>query len=122
MGETFFDTSELYGIYRNEELVGEALEPVREQVVIATKFGWNIRDGKVLGLDSRPETIKRSVDGSLKRLKTEYIDLYYQHRVDPSVPIEEVAGTMRELVSQGKVRHWGLSEAGVNTIRRARCV
>ena len=119
LGETFFDTSELYGIYRNEELVGEALEPVREQVVIATKFGWNIRDGKVLGLDSRPETIKRSVDGSLKRLKTEYIDLYYQHRVDPSVPIEEVAGTMRELVSQGKVRHWGLSEAGVNTIRRA---
>ena len=115
LGETFFDTSELYGIYRNEELVGEALEPVREQVVIATKFGWNIRDGKVLGLDSRPETIKRSVDGSLKRLKTEYIDLYYQHRVDPSVPIEEVAGTMRELVSQGKVRHWGLSEAGVNT-------
>ena len=108
LGETFFDTSELYGIYRNEELVGEALEPVREQGGIATKFGWNIRDGKVLGLDSRPETITRSVDGSLKRLKTEYIDLYYQHRVDPSVPIEEVAGTMRELVSQGKVRHWGL--------------
>ena len=119
MGENFFDTSELYGIYRNEELLGEALEPVREQVVIATKFGWDIRNGKVCGLDSRPHTIRRAVEGSLKRLRTDYIDLYYQHRVDPDVPVEEVAGTMKELVQAGKIRYWGLSEAGVETIRRA---
>ncbi|WP_455615011.1 aldo/keto reductase [Eisenbergiella sp.] len=119
MGENFFDTSELYGIYRNEELLGEALKPVREQVVIATKFGWDIRNGKVCGLDSRPHTIRRAVEGSLKRLRTDYIDLYYQHRVDPDVPVEEVAGTMKELVQAGKIRYWGLSEAGVETIRRA---
>lgn len=119
MGENFFDTSELYGMYANEELVGEALEPVREQVVIATKFGWNIQDGKCLGLDSRPETIRRAVEGSLKRLRTDHIDLYYQHRVDPQVPIEEVAGTMKELVQEGKILHWGLSEPGIQTIRRA---
>ncbi len=119
MGENFFDTSELYGVYRNEELLGEALEPVREQVVIATKFGWDIRNGKVCGLDSRLHTIRRAVEGSLKRLHTDYIDLYYQHRVDPDVPVEEVAGAMKELVQAGKIRYWGLSEAGVETIRRA---
>lgn len=119
MGENFFDTSELYGIYANEELVGEALEPVRDQVVIATKFGWDIRDGKCMGLDSRPETIRKAVDGSLRRLRTDHIDLYYQHRVDPKVPIEEVAETMEELVREGKILHWGLSEPGVETVRRA---
>ncbi len=122
MGQTFFDTSELYGVYANEALIGEALEPVRDQVKIATKFGWNIHDGKVDGLDSRPETMQRAVEGSLKRLRTDHIDLYYQHRVDPNVPIEEVAGTMQELVKAGKVLHWGLSEAGADTIRRAHAV
>ena len=122
MGEAFFDTSELYGIYTNEELVGEALEPYRKDIVIGTKFGWNIQNGKVCGLDSRPETIHKAVDGSLKRLRTDYIDLYYQHRVDPNVPIEEVAGTMKELAEAGKIRHWGLSEAGVHTIKRAHTV
>lgn len=119
MGQNFFDTSELYGVYKNEELLGEALEPYRNKVVIATKFGWNIQDNKVCGLDSRPETIQKAVEGSLTRLCTDHIDLYYQHRVDPNVPIEEVAGTMSELVKQGKILHWGLSEAGVSTIRRA---
>lgn len=119
MGENFFDTSELYGMYANEELVGEALEPVRDRVVIATKFGWDIQDGKCLGLDSRPETIRKAVEGSLRRLRTDHIDLYYQHRVDPKVPIEEVAGTMEELVQEGKILHWGLSEPGVETVRRA---
>ena len=119
MGETFFDTSELYGMYTNEELVGEALEPYRKRVVIATKFGWDIQNGKVCGLDSRPMAIRKAVEGSLKRLRTDYIDLYYQHRVDPNVPIEEVAETMKELAREGKVLHWGLSEAGVQTIRRA---
>jgi len=122
MGEAFFDTSELYGIYTNEELVGEALEPYRKDIVIGTKFGWNIQNGKVCGLDSRPETIHKAVDGSLKRLRTDYIDLYYQHRVDPNVPIEEVAGTVKELAEAGKIRHWGLSEAGVQTIKRAHTV
>ncbi|MDE7302763.1 MAG: aldo/keto reductase [Oscillospiraceae bacterium] len=122
MGQTFFDTSELYGIYKNEELVGEALEPLRDQVKIATKFGWDIRDGKLCGLDSRPETIRKSVEGSLKRLRTDHIDLYYQHRVDPNVPIEEVAGIMKELAAEGKILHWGLSEAGAETIRRAHAV
>jgi len=122
MGEAFFDTSELYGIYTNEELVGEALEPYRKDIVIGTKFGWNIQNGKVCGLDSRPETIHKAVDGSLKRLRTDYIDLYYQHRVDPNVPIEEVAGTMKELAEAGKILHWGLSEAGVQTIKRAHTV
>lgn len=119
MGQTFFDTSEVYGIYANEELVGEALEPFRDQVKIATKFGWDIRDGKLCGLDSRPETIRKAVEGSLKRLRTDRIDLYYQHRVDPNVPIEEVAGAMKELADEGKILHWGLSEAGAETIRRA---
>ncbi|MDE5992746.1 MAG: aldo/keto reductase [Oscillospiraceae bacterium] len=122
MGQTFFDTSEVYGIYANEELVGEALKPFRDQVKIATKFSWDIRDGKLCGLDSRHETIRKAVDGSLKRLRTEHIDLYYQHRVDPNVPIEEVAGTVKELAAEGKILHWGLSEAGAETIRRAHAV
>ena len=122
MGQTFFDTSEVYAIGRNEELVGEALAPVREQVKIATKFGWNIRNGECVGLDSRSETIKKAVEGSLKRLRTDHIDLYYQHRVDPKVPIEEVAGTLSELIKEGKVLHFGLSEAGIDTIRRAHSI
>lgn len=122
MGQNFFDTSELYGIYKNEELLGEALEPYRDKVVIATKFGWNIQDGKVCGLDSRPETIRKAVEGSLVRLRTDHIDLYYQHRVDPAVPIEAVADTMSRLAEEGKILHWGLSEAGVSTIRRAHSV
>ena len=122
MGQTFFDTSEVYAIGRNEELVGEAFAPVRDQVKIATKFGWDIRDGKCIGLDSRPETIKKAVDASLKRLRTDHIDLYYQHRVDPKVPIEEVAGTVSELIKEGKVLHFGLSEASVNTVRKAHSV
>ncbi|GAB3524113.1 aldo/keto reductase [Phytohabitans suffuscus] len=119
LGVTFFDTAEVYGPYLNEELVGEALEPVRDQVVIATKFGWNIQDGKSVGLDSRPEQIRRVADACLKRLRTDVIDLFYQHRVDPAVPIEDVAGTVGELVNEGKVRHLGLSEASAATIRRA---
>jgi aryl-alcohol dehydrogenase-like predicted oxidoreductase len=121
-GVTFFDTAEVYGPYTNEELLGEALLPFRDQVVIATKFGFNIQDGKQAGMNSRPEHIKTVVEGSLKRLKVEAIDLYYQHRVDPDVPIEEVAGAVKELIGQGKVKHWGLSEAGVKTIRRAHAV
>jgi aryl-alcohol dehydrogenase-like predicted oxidoreductase len=120
-GVTFFDTAQVYGPFANEELVGEALEPVRDQVVIATKFGFDLESGRG-GLDSRPETIRRSVDDSLKRLRTETIDLLYQHRVDPNVPIEDVAGTVKELIEVGKVRHFGLSEAGVQTIRRAHAV
>ena len=118
-GVTFFDTAEIYGPFTNEELVGEALAPYRDKVVIATKFGFNIKDGKETGLDSRPEHIRQAVEGSLKRFKTETIDLLYQHRVDPNVPIEEVAETVKELIKEGKVKHWGLSEAGVQTIRRA---
>jgi len=121
-GVTFFDTAQVYGPFTNEELVGEALAPVRDQVVIATKFGWDLETGENRGVDSRPETIKRSVEGSLTRLRTDTIDLLYQHRVDPKVPIEEVAGTVKELVEQGKVRHFGLSEAGVGNIRRAHAV
>ena len=121
-GVTFFDTAEVYGPYVNEELVGEALEPLREQVVIATKFGWRIEDGRSVGLDSRPEQIKRVADASLSRLRTDVIDLFYQHRVDPDVPIEDVAGAVAELVQAGKVRHFGLSEAGAATIRRAHAV
>lgn len=119
LGVDFFDTAEVYGAYTNEELVGEALEPYRNQIVIATKFGFNIQDGKSIGLDSRPETIRKSVEGSLKRLRTDHIDLLYQHRVDPNVPIEEVAGAVEALIKEGKVRYWGLSEAGVQTVRRA---
>ncbi|PFN96795.1 aldo/keto reductase [Bacillus sp. AFS076308] len=120
-GVTFFDTAEVYGPYVNEELVGEALAPFKEKVVIATKFGIQIVDGKQV-LDSNPECIRKSVEGSLKRLKIDTIDLYYQHRVDPNVPIEEVAGVVQDLIKEGKVKHWGLSEAGVNTIRRAHSV
>lgn len=118
-GVTFFDTAEVYGPYINEELVGEALLPYQNDVVIATKFGFNIQDGKQAGMNSRPEHIKQVVEQSLKRLKIEAIDLYYQHRVDPDVPIEEVAGAVKDLIQEGKVKQWGLSEAGVQTIRRA---
>jgi len=121
-GVTFFDTAEIYGPYTNEELVGEALAPVRAQVVIATKFGVGRDAGGQQVQDSRPERIKQSVEGSLKRLRTDVIDLYYQHRVDPNVPIEDVAGTVQELIRQGKVKHFGMSEAGVQTIRRAHAV
>jgi len=121
-GVTFFDTAEVYGPYVNEELVGEALEPLRDEVVIATKFGWHIEGGKSVGLDSRPEQIRRVADASLKRLRTDTIDLFYQHRVDPDVPIEEVAGAVAELVRAGKVRHFGLSEASAATVRRAHAV
>ena len=121
-GVTFFDTAEVYGPYVNEELVGEALEPVRDQVVIATKFGWDIQDGKSVGLDSRPEQIRRVADASLRRLRTDRIDLFYQHRVDPDVPVEDVAGAVGELVAAGKVGFFGLSEAGAGTIRRAHAV
>jgi len=121
-GVTFFDTAEIYGPYTNEELVGEALAPVRAQVVIATKFGIGRDAGGQQVQDSRPERIKQSVEGSLKRLRTDVLDLYYQHRVDPHVPIEDVAGTVKELITQGKVKHFGMSEAGVRTIRRAHAV
>ena len=122
-GVTFFDTAQVYGPYANEELVGEALEPVRDQVVIATKFGFDVAGaGRESGLDSRPETIRTGVEGSLQRLRTDHIDLLYQHRVDQEVPIEEVAGAVKELIAEGKVRHFGLSEAGVETIRRAHAV
>ena len=121
-GVTFFDTAEVYGPYVNEELVGDALAPLRGQVVIATKFGWRIEDGRSVGLDSRPEQITRVADASLRRLRVDTIDLFYQHRVDPGVPIEDVAGTVGELVAAGKVRHFGLSEAAADTIRRAHVV
>jgi aryl-alcohol dehydrogenase-like predicted oxidoreductase len=122
LGVTFFDTAEVYGPYVNEELVGEALAPVRGQVVIATKFGWRIEDGRPVGLNSRPEQVRQVADASLRRLRTDVIDLFYQHRVDPEVPIEEVAGTVGELITAGKVRHFGLSEAAAATIRRAHAV
>jgi aryl-alcohol dehydrogenase-like predicted oxidoreductase len=121
-GVTFFDTAEAYGPFTNEEIVGEALGPVRDRVVIATKFGFKYEGGKQAGLDSRPEHIREVADASLKRLKTDRIDLFYQHRVDPNVPIEDVAGAVKELIREGKVRHFGLSEAGVQTIRRAHAV
>src|SRR5215218_9102668 len=122
-GVTFFDTAQVYGPFTNEELVGEALAPFRDQVVIATKFGFAFdADGKQTGLSSRPEHIRRMTEGSLQRLGVEAIDLYYQHRVDPDVPIEDVAGTVKELIREGKVKHFGLSEAGVRTIRRAHAV
>src|SRR3989454_8721755 len=120
-GITFFDTAEIYGPFTNEELVGEALAPLHAQVVIATKFGIKYENGQQVQ-DSRPERIKQSVDGSLHRLRTDVIDLYYQHRVDPTVPIEDVAGTGKDLIAQGKVKHFGMSEAGVRTIRRAHSV
>jgi aryl-alcohol dehydrogenase-like predicted oxidoreductase len=118
-GVTFFDTAEVYGPYANEELVGEALAPFRKEVVIATKFGFKFENGKQVGLDSRPEHIKEVAEASLKRLRTDVIDLFYQHRVDDKVPIEDVAGAVKDLIGQGKVKHFGLSEAGAQTIRRA---
>ena len=121
-GVTFFDTAEVYGPYTNEELVGEALAPFRDKVVIATKFGFKFEDGKQAGLDSRPAHIRDVAEASLKRLKTDVIDLFYQHRVDDAVPIEDVAGAVKDLIKEGKVKHFGLSEAGVNTIRRAHAV
>jgi aryl-alcohol dehydrogenase-like predicted oxidoreductase len=122
-GVTFFDTAEVYGPFTNEDLVGEALAPVREKVVIATKFGFKFGpNGEPMGIDSRPEHLKQAVEGSLKRLRTNVIDLYYQHRVDPNVPIEDVAGAVKDLIREGKVKHFGMSEAGVQTIRRAHAV
>ncbi|HKV48872.1 MAG TPA: aldo/keto reductase [Candidatus Acidoferrales bacterium] len=121
-GVTFFDTAEAYGPFTNEELVGEALAPFRDDVVIATKFGWKIEGGKNVGLDSRPEHIREVAEASLRRLKVETIDLFYQHRVDPEVPIEDVAGAVKDLIRQGKVKRFGLSEAGAKTIRRAHAV
>ena len=121
-GVTFFDTAEVYGPFTNEELVGEALEPYKGAVVIATKFGFNIQDGKMNGVNSRPDNIRRVAEASLKRLRVEVLDLFYQHRVDPNVPIEDVAGTVRDLIQEGKVTHFGLSEAGAQTIRRAHAV
>jgi aryl-alcohol dehydrogenase-like predicted oxidoreductase len=121
-GVTLFDTAQVYGPFTNEELVGDALEPIRDRAVIATKFGFELSTGESRGTDSRPDTIKRSVEASLRRLRTDAIDLLYQHRVDPNVPIEDVAGTVKELIQQGKVKHFGLSEAGVQTIRRAHAV
>ncbi|WP_090779759.1 MULTISPECIES: aldo/keto reductase [unclassified Pedobacter] len=120
-GVTFFDTAECYGPFTNEELLGEALAPFREQVVIATKFGFQDGDSKK-GLDSSPSRMRAVAEASMKRLKTDYIDLFYQHRVDPNIPIEEVAGTIQDLIKEGKVKHWGLSEAGVETIRKAHTV
>ena len=122
LGVTFFDTAEVYGPFTNEELVGEALAPFRGQVCIATKFGFRIVDGRQVALDSRPEHIRQVAEASLQRLKVEAIDLFYQHRVDPAVPIEDVAGAVKELIGEGKVRHFGLSEAGAQTIRRAHAV
>jgi len=122
LGETFFDTAEIYGPYTNEALVGEAIAPFRKQIVIATKFGFDFQDGRVVGLNSRPENIRRACEDSLRRLKIDCIDLFYQHRIDPKVPIEDVAGTVKELICEGKVKHFGMSEAGVNNIRRAHAV
>jgi aryl-alcohol dehydrogenase-like predicted oxidoreductase len=121
-GVTLIDTAEVYGPFDNEILVGEAIAPIRDQVVIATKFGFDIRDGKSVGVDSRPERIRQAVEGSLERLGIDSIDLLYQHRVDPNVPIEDVAGTVGDLIREGKVKHFGLSEAGAGTIRRAHAV
>ncbi|MDX6324073.1 MAG: hypothetical protein QOK15_427 [Nocardioidaceae bacterium] len=120
-GVTFFDTAEVYGPYHNEEVVGEALEPLRDQVVVATKFGFSL-DGSERKLDSRPGHIREALEGSLRRLRTDHVDLFYQHRVDPDVPIEDVAGAVKGLIEEGKVRHFGLSEAGVETVRRAHAV
>jgi aryl-alcohol dehydrogenase-like predicted oxidoreductase len=121
-GVTLFDTAEGYGPFVNEELVGEALQPVRDQVIVATKFGFKIENGAIVGLDSRPEHIREVVEASLKRLRTDRIDLLYQHRVDPSVPMEDVAGAVKDLIQQGKVKHFGLSEAGMDSVRRAHAV
>lgn len=122
LGITFFDTAEIYGPYINEELVGQALKPFKNRVVIATKFGFDIQDGQSIGLNSRPEQIRKVAEASLKRLQVDAIDLFYQHRVDPQVPIEDVAGTIKDLIQEGKVKHFGLSEVGVEMIRRAHAV
>lgn len=122
MGVTLFDTAEVYGPYTNEELVGEALKPVRKNVLITTKFGFNIQNGQMAGLNGRPDHIRKVIDESLKRLRTDYVDMLYQHRLDPSVPVEEVAGTVKELIQAGKVRHFGLSEVSAETIRKAHAV
>lgn len=122
LGVTFFDTAECYGPFTNEKLVGEALKPIRDKVKLATKFGITLGENNEMILDSSPETIKKSIEGSLKRLQTDYVDLYYMHRVDTKVPIEDIAGCVGELIKQGKVKHWGLSEAGVQTIRKAHSV
>ena len=122
IGITFFDTAEIYGPYINEELVGQALKPFKNRVIIATKFGFDIQDGKLIGLNSRPEQIRKVDEASLKRLQVDAIDLFYQHRVDPQVPIEDVAGTIKDLIQEGKVKHFGLSEVGVEMIRRAHAV
>ena len=122
LGITFFDTAEIYGPYINEELVGQALKPFKNKVVIATKFGFDIQDGKSIGLNSRPDQIRKVAEASLKRLQVDAIDLFYQHRVDPQVPIEDVAGTIKDLIQEGKVKHFGLSEVGVEMIRRAHAV
>ena len=121
-GVTFFDTAEMYGPYTNEELLGEALAPIRNEVIIATKFGFNIVDGKMAGVNSRPDNIKKVAEESLKRLRTDVIDLFYQHRVDPNVPIEDVAGAVKDLIKEGKVKYFGMSEPGAKTIRRAHAV
>lgn len=121
-GAAFLDTAEVYGPYTSEEIIGEALKEIRDQVVIATKFGFDIQCGQSVGLDSRPETIRKAVEGSLRRLKTDYIDLLYQHRADPKVPVEEVAGAVSRLVEEGKVLHWGMSEVSVHTIRKAHTI
>jgi aryl-alcohol dehydrogenase-like predicted oxidoreductase len=121
-GVTFFDTAQIYGPFTNEDLVGEALQPVRDKVVVATKFGFGFTEGQSHGLDSRPENIRRTTEASLKRLRIDTIDLLYQHRIDPNVPIEDVAGTVKELIREGKVRHFGMSEAGTQNIRRAHAV
>jgi aryl-alcohol dehydrogenase-like predicted oxidoreductase len=121
-GVTFFDTAEVYGPFINEELVGEALEPFKGEVVIATKFGFNFQEGKIAGVNSRPENIRKVAEASLKRLRVDVIDLFYQHRVDPNVPIEDVAGTVKDLIQEGKVKHFGLSEAGASTIRKAHAI
>ena len=122
LGITFFDTAEIYGPYINEELVGQALKPFKNRVIIATKFGFDIQDGQSIGLNSRPEQIRKVAEASLKRLQVDAIDLFYQHRVDPQVPIEDVAGTIKDLIQEGKVKHFGLSEVGVEMIRRAHAV
>jgi aryl-alcohol dehydrogenase-like predicted oxidoreductase len=121
-GITFFDTAEGYGPYTNEELVGKALEPLRKDVVIATKFGFKLENNQITGVDSRPENIRAVAEASLKRLRTDHIDLFYQHRVDPNIPIEDVAGTLKNLIQEGKIKHYGLSEAGAQTIRRANAI
>jgi Predicted oxidoreductases (related to aryl-alcohol dehydrogenases) len=122
LGVTFFDTAEIYGPFTNEEVVGEAIAPFRNEIVVATKFGFNFKNGQSVGLNSKPEYIRQAVEGSLKRLNVEVIDLLYQHRIDPNVPIEDVAGTVKDLIQEGKVKYFGMSEAGVTNIRKAHAI